>query len=82
VLLCGALAIGLVAAVVGLAAKPAVVQAGGGKVRSDAKPGAEPAPEKTGGGPWVTFLSHRTGHNVLYRVRPDGTDLKPIFGAS
>src|ERR1022692_165947 len=29
---------------------------------------------------WITFLSHRSGNNLLYRVRPDGSDLTPIFG--
>jgi hypothetical protein len=29
---------------------------------------------------WITFLSHRTGHNVLYKMRPDGSELTPIFG--
>jgi len=29
---------------------------------------------------WITFLSHRSGDNLLYRMRPDGTDCKPIFG--
>ena len=31
-------------------------------------------------GAWITFLSHRTGENVLYRMHPDGSDLQPIFG--
>jgi Tol biopolymer transport system component len=31
-------------------------------------------------GSWITFLSHRTGGNVLYRMRPDGGGLKAIFG--
>jgi hypothetical protein len=26
------------------------------------------------------FLSHRTGNNVLYRMRPDGTEVTPVFG--
>lgn len=29
---------------------------------------------------WITFLSHRTGHNILYKMHPDGSDLQPIFG--
>ena len=29
---------------------------------------------------WITFLSHRTGRNVLYKMRPDGSQLTPIFG--
>jgi hypothetical protein len=29
---------------------------------------------------WITFLSHRTGDNLLYHMRPDGSDCKPIFG--
>lgn len=29
---------------------------------------------------WITFLSRRSGENVVYRMRPDGRDLTPIFG--
>jgi hypothetical protein len=29
---------------------------------------------------WITFLSHRSGNNLLYRMRPDGSELTPIFG--
>lgn len=29
---------------------------------------------------WITFVSHRSGHNLLYKMRPDGTELKPFFG--
>jgi hypothetical protein len=29
---------------------------------------------------WITFLSHRSGNNLLYRMHPDGSDLTPIFG--
>jgi Tol biopolymer transport system component len=29
---------------------------------------------------WILFLSHRTGNNLLYRMRPDGSDIEPIFG--
>jgi hypothetical protein len=29
---------------------------------------------------WITFLSHRTGDNLLYRMRPDGSECKAIFG--
>jgi hypothetical protein len=36
--------------------------------------GAEPK------GSWITFLSHRSGGNLLYRMRPDGGDVTPIFG--
>lgn len=39
---------------------------------------AEPAGSSAGS--WITFLSHRTGMNLLYRMRPDGSELKPIFG--
>ena len=28
----------------------------------------------------ILFLSHRSGQNVLYKMGPDGSDLKPIFG--
>lgn len=31
-------------------------------------------------GSWITFLSHRSGGNLLYRMRPDGGDVTPIFG--
>jgi len=31
-------------------------------------------------GAWITFLSHRAGNNLLYRMRPDGSELTPIFG--
>lgn len=33
-----------------------------------------------GGGSWITFLSNRTGQNLLYRMRPDGAELKAVFG--
>ena len=29
---------------------------------------------------WITFLSRRSGGNLLYRMHPDGSDLTPIFG--
>lgn len=29
---------------------------------------------------WITFVSHRTGENLLYRMRPDGSECQPIFG--
>src|SRR5262245_37962420 len=29
---------------------------------------------------WITFLSHRSGDNLLYRMRPDGSACVPIFG--
>lgn len=32
--------------------------------------------------PIVTFLSHRSGDNILYRMKPDGTEIKPIFGGT
>lgn len=31
-------------------------------------------------GSWITFLSHRSGKNQLYRMRPDGTELESVFG--
>jgi Tol biopolymer transport system component len=31
-------------------------------------------------GSWITFLSHRSGNNRLYRMHPDGSDLSPVFG--
>lgn len=40
--------------------------------------GADPKPRPKDS--WITFLSHRTGDNLLYRMRPDGTECKPIFG--
>ncbi len=33
-------------------------------------------------GPWILFLSHRSGKNLLYRMRPDGSELKSIFGGA
>jgi hypothetical protein len=70
VLLCGGLAATLASAVgSGLAARPAA-----------ARPGDGLASAKAEGGSWIPFLSRRSGHNVLYRMRPDGSDLKPIFG--
>ncbi len=29
---------------------------------------------------WITFLSHRTGTNLLYKMRPDGSELEVILG--
>ena len=29
---------------------------------------------------WITFLSHRSGHNLLYKMRPDGAEMKSFFG--
>jgi Tol biopolymer transport system component len=31
-------------------------------------------------GSWITFLSRRSGENVLYKMRPDGSEVTPIFG--
>ena len=31
-------------------------------------------------GSWITFVSHRTGSNLLYRMRPEGSDCTSIFG--
>jgi Tol biopolymer transport system component len=31
-------------------------------------------------GEWITFLSHRTGASVLYRMHPDGSGLQAVFG--
>ena len=28
----------------------------------------------------VTFISHRTGDNLLYKMKPDGTNITPFFG--
>ena len=30
--------------------------------------------------PWITFLSHRTGGNLLYRMHPDGSGVESVFG--
>lgn len=30
----------------------------------------------------VTFISHRSGKNLLYRMSIDGSDVKPIFGGA
>ena len=38
--------------------------------------------ECQGAGPrgcWITFLSHGSGGNVLYRMRPDDGEVTPIF---
>jgi hypothetical protein len=43
------------------------------------KPAAA-APKAAPAGQWITFLSHRTGYNLLYRMRPDGSDVRPVFG--
>lgn len=37
---------------------------------------AEPEDE----GQWITFLSRRSGENLLYKMRPDGSAVTPIFG--
>jgi hypothetical protein len=29
---------------------------------------------------WITFLSRRSGENVVYKMRPDGSGMTPIFG--
>lgn len=29
---------------------------------------------------WITFLSNRNGNSLVYRMRPDGSELKVIFG--
>ena len=31
-------------------------------------------------GSWITFLSHRSGNNLLYKMRPDGSEVTSIFG--
>src|SRR4051794_41802207 len=31
-------------------------------------------------GSWITFLSRRSGGNLLYKMRPDGSEVTPIFG--
>lgn len=31
-------------------------------------------------GSWITFLSRRSGENVVYKMRPDGSGVTPIFG--
>ncbi|HKI17233.1 MAG TPA: hypothetical protein VKA15_05115 [Isosphaeraceae bacterium] len=36
-------------------------------------------PDAKDGG-WITFLSHRTGGSVLYRMHPDGSGLQAVFG--
>jgi hypothetical protein len=40
----------------------------------------DPRPDPKVDPSWITFLSHRTGGNLLYRMRPDGSECKPIFG--
>ena len=34
----------------------------------------------TAAGDWITFLSHQSGQNLLYKIRPDGSEVIPIFG--
>jgi Tol biopolymer transport system component len=36
--------------------------------------------DKKAEGSYITFLSHRTGRNLLYRMRSDGSEVTPIFG--
>jgi hypothetical protein len=43
---------------------------------------ANRASEAAPNGHWITFLSHRTGENLLYRMRTDGKGSKPIFGGT
>lgn len=43
-------------------------------------PGRDPKPPP--GESWITFLSRRTGDNLLYRMRPDGTQCTPVFGGT
>jgi hypothetical protein len=31
---------------------------------------------------WITFLSRRSGENVVYKMRPDGGEVTPIFGGA
>jgi Tol biopolymer transport system component len=38
--------------------------------------------QSKGNDSWITFLSHRSGKNVLYKMRPDGDELAPIFGGA
>jgi hypothetical protein len=45
-------------------------------------PAAGADPEPTRKDSWITFLSRRTGDNLLYRMRPDGSGLSPIFGGT
>jgi Tol biopolymer transport system component len=40
----------------------------------DECPGVEPK------GSWITFLSARSGNTLLYKMRPDGSQLTPVFG--
>jgi Tol biopolymer transport system component len=42
--------------------------------------GAEPRKDRRE--TYITFVSHRTGDNLLYRMRPDGSDCNPIFGGT
>ena len=42
--------------------------------------GATDASDRGAEGSWITFLSHRSGGNRLYRMRPDGSEVAPIFG--
>jgi hypothetical protein len=38
--------------------------------------GGEPKPDDS----WITFLSRRSGANILYKMRPNGDELTPVFG--
>jgi hypothetical protein len=38
------------------------------------------AEQMVAGDSWITFLSRRSGDNLLYRMRPGGSELAPIFG--
>jgi hypothetical protein len=41
---------------------------------------AEPKQQRDPKPSWITFLSRRTGDNLVYRMRPDGSELVQIFG--
>jgi Tol biopolymer transport system component len=44
---------------------------------------AEPASSEEGvnqSAEWITFVSHRSGHNLLYKMRPDGAETESFFG--
>jgi hypothetical protein len=41
---------------------------------------AQAAPDESAH--WITFLSHRSGYSLLYRMRPDESETKAIFGGA
>lgn len=55
----------------GATSKPAKVESAA-RTPADATSGADDS--------WILLLSVRSGRNVLYKMRPDGVELTPVFG--